>query len=71
MKQQKMNHISICIEEWLNELLIAKAKSKGVSRSEIIRNLIKDSLIRVPQRQFKKTGYFNDSKGILRSVNKQ
>ena len=71
MISKKVISTSICLEPWLNDLLSLKAKNAGVSKSEMVRTLIKDSLVCTPERRFEKTGYINDSKGILRSVNKQ
>jgi len=72
-KKHKIISISVCLEGWLNDLLILKAKNSGESKSQIIRTLIKDSLVRAKSqpRMADNSGYYNDPKtGILRSVNK-
>ena len=67
-KKKKMLNISVCMEPWLDDLLTIRAKNDGVSKSEIIRNLVKDSLVRTPQKRPEGIDYYNDSKGILRAV---
>ena len=70
MPKPRMNHLSLYVEKWIDDLITLKAKKNGVSKSELIRTLVKNSLVRTPEKRFEKTGYINDEKGILRSVNK-
>lgn len=63
---KRLKTISICIEDWLDDLLIIRAKEHRVSKSKTIRDLIKLSIIHIPDRR-SNIGYYNDSKGILRS----
>ena len=63
-----MKIISISLESWLNDLLTIRAKNDDVSKSHVIRTLVKDSLVRTPQKRSLDIGYYNDSEGLLRSI---
>ena len=65
-----MRKISISLEDWLDNLLSIRATNTEKSKSQVIRELIKNALVRSVQATPDKIGYYNDSEGILRSVNK-
>lgn len=65
---KRMNHISLYVEAWVNDLIDLKAKNRGVSKSELIRIILKESLVVTPKKRSVKAGYYNDHDGILRSV---
>ena len=68
MISKKVISTSICLESWLNDLLTLRAKNSGESKSQIIRTLIKDSLVRSAPARSAPIGYYNDPEGVLRAI---
>ena len=66
---QERDHISLYVEGWINDLITLKARNLGISKSKLIRKLLKESFIGAPKpERFKDIGYYNDAKGRLRSI---
>jgi len=64
--------IGAYVDTWLYDLINTKARAKGKSTSAFIGDILRELFTsNYPERMNTNLGYYNDSKGILRSVNKQ
>ena len=65
--RSKTKCVSFRVDEWLDDLIILKAKNKAMSKSSLLRSIIIESLTEPLYKNAEKIVYYNDPKGILRS----